>query len=117
MNTEYNARLREFSETYEFFEGGDIGQQIVEAGERLAALCLQEEAIDEGMTRLHRAFGLPDLPFDYQGDRSWRALWAETPRADLATLPLAQLLTRLNGYAFYGLSPASDGECCDVEEV
>ena len=60
------------------------------------------------MIGLHRNFGLPDLPSHYVGERSWRALWAATSSADLATLPLAPPVRSLNAYAFYGLSPRSD---------
>jgi hypothetical protein len=115
MENEYNGRLREFGEVYEDFEAEDVRDLILRAGERLAALCLDENAVDAAMKCLHRALGLPDFPTDYDGDRSWRTLWKETSTVD--DLPLAQRLTSLNAYAYFGLSPTHDGQPCKIEDV
>jgi len=115
MENEYDARLREFGEVYEDFEAEDVRDLILRAGERLAALCLDENAVDAAMKCLHRALGLPDFPTDCDGDRSWRTLWKETSAVD--DLPLAQRLTSLNAYAYFGLSPTHDGQPCKIEDV
>ena len=78
METEYDVRFREWGEAYEDFEADDVRDLIVRAGERLAAVCLDEEAVDTTMKRLHEALGLPELPTDHEGDRSWRTLWKKT---------------------------------------
>lgn len=114
METEYEMRLREWGEGYEDFEAEDVRDLIVRAGERLGAVCLDEGAVDAAMKRLHKALGLHGLP---EGDYSWRTLWKETPSIDLLDLPLAQRLTSLNAYAYFGLSPASDGQACTVDDV
>ncbi len=117
METEYDVRFREWGEAYEDFEADDVRDLIVRAGERLAAVCLDEEAVDTTMKRLHEALGLPELPTDHEGDRSWRTLWKKTSSGDLLDLPLAQRLTSLNAYAYFGLSPARDGQTCTTDDV
>jgi hypothetical protein len=117
MENEYDARLREFGEVYEDFEAEDVRDLILRAGERLAALCLDEDAVDAAMKCLHRALDLPDFATDHNGGRSWRALWKQTSSANLLDLPLAQRLTSLNAYAYFGLSPSYDGQPCEIEDV
>jgi hypothetical protein len=117
MVHEYYARLREFGEVYEDFEADDIRKLIVRAGDRLAACCLDETAVDAAMKSLHLALGLPDFAPDHDGDRSWRTLWEKTSSGDLLDLPLAQRLTSLNAFAYFGLAPTDDGQPCTVEDV
>jgi hypothetical protein len=88
METEYDARLREWGEAYEDFEADDVRDLIVRAGERLAAVCLDEEAVDTAMKRLHEALRLPELPTDHEGDLSWRTLWKKTSHIGVESLGL-----------------------------
>jgi hypothetical protein len=119
MELEYETRLREFGEIYEDFEARDVCELIVRTGDRLAAICLDDAAVDAAMKCLHRSLGLPDFPADHEGDPSWRALWRETSDVNLLDLPLAQKLTGLNAYAFFGLPPTNDKTCTakDVSSV
>ena len=117
MDQDYESRLREFGEAYTDFEADDVGKLIINAGDRLAALCLDENAVDTTMKFLHRALDMPDFPPDHAGDLSWRTLWRETGTGNLERLPLAQKLTSLNAYAHFGLSPASDGRNCTIEDI
>src|SRR5258708_16019603 len=78
MEQDYNDRLQEFGKAYEDFEAIDVCKLIVREGERLAALCLNEEAINKAMICLHSALGLSDLPLDRLHDVSWKTLWEET---------------------------------------
>jgi hypothetical protein len=118
METEYDARNREFGEAYEDFEAHEVANLIVRAGERLAALCLDDNAIDAAMKCLHHALGLvEDFPIDYDGDRSWRTVWDAANSNFLEGLPLAQRLTSLNAYAYFGLSPTHDGQSCTIEDI
>ena len=117
METEYEARAREWGDTYEDFESDDVRDLLTAAGERLAAVCLDEGAVDTAMKGLHSALGLPDFAADHDGNRSWRTLWAGTSSGDLMILPLAQKLTGLNAYAYAGLSPTADGQSCTTQEV
>jgi hypothetical protein len=117
MENEYDTRLREFGEVYEDFEAEDVRDLILRAGERLAALCLDDDAVDAAMKCLHRTLDLPDFPTDHDGDGSWRNLWKETSSAVLLDLPLAQRLTSLNAYAYFGLPPTHDGQPCKIEDV
>jgi hypothetical protein len=118
MENEYDARSREFGEIYEDFEAHEVANLILRAGERLAALCLDESAVDAAMKCLHHALGLEEhFPIDYTGDRSWRTLWEPSNSTNLEELPLAQRLTSLNAYAYFGLSPAQDGQNCTIEDI
>jgi hypothetical protein len=117
MDQVYESRLNEFGETYTDCEAEDVGQLVIHAGERLAALVLDEAAVDAAMKGLHRALDLPDFASDHTGDRSWQTLWGRTSVVDLETLPLAQKLTSLNAYAHYGLSPTSDGRKCTIDDI
>src|SRR5258708_4170947 len=117
MEQDYNDRLQEFGKAYEDFEAIDVCKLIVREGERLAALCLNEEAINKAMICLHSALGLSDLPLDRLHDVSWKTLWEETSAVELLDLPLAQKLTSLNAYAYFGLSPAFDGNACTLKDI
>jgi hypothetical protein len=117
METEYETRLREFGQAYEDFEADDVRKLIKRAGDRLAALCLNEDAVDTAMKSLHSALGLPDVATDHVGNRSWRTLWEETPTVNLLDLPLAQRLTSLNAYAYFGLSPAHNEQACTIGDI
>lgn len=117
---EYEARLQEFSEEYRDYEEDAIGKLIADTGERLAALCLDEDAVDAAMKCLFRELGLQEnFPIGYEGDRSWRALWAEGNSTYLDVLPLSQRLTSLNAYANFGLSPSEKKPCtiADIQNV
>lgn len=117
MDEEYEARRAEFGEQYDDYEADDLAALIVYTGERLEALCLDEDAVDLAMKTLHRALGLPEFSNLHEGDRSWRALWEETDTGNLETLPLAQRLTSINAYARFGLPPTGDGKPCSIEDV
>jgi hypothetical protein len=118
MEAEYAARQREFGETYENYEATDeVCRLIVRGGDRLAALCLDDQAVEKAMVCLHQSLGLPDFPADFSGNRTWQALWGETPLIALLDLPLAQRLTSLNAYAYFGLSPTDDGEPCTLNDI
>jgi len=117
MDQDYESRVREFVETYTDYEADDVGKLIIHAGDRLAALCLDDDAVDKTMKVLHQALDMPDFSVDYVGDRSWRALWQETGAGDLELLPLGQKFTSLHAYAHFGLSPASDGGTCTIEDI
>ncbi len=112
MENPYTVRLQEFAEAYEDFEASDIRNLIVQTADRLAALCLEDAAVDEAMTRLHCSLGLSGFPTDHVGKRTWRDLWDQTSSVELLDLPLAQRITSLNAYAYFGLSPMNDGEPC-----
>lgn len=116
-HTEYEARLSEWAETYSDLEPVCVCNMIVNAGERLGALCLNDDAVDAAMKALHRKMDLPEFPSDYEGERTWRRLWSETDVSSLAELPLSQRLTSLNAYSFYGLSPREDGGPAAVEDI
>jgi hypothetical protein len=117
MENLYAARLQEFGEAYEDFEASDIQDLIVQTGDRLAALCLNDEAVDEAMTRLHGSLGFSGFPIDHVGNRNWRDLWERTSLAEQLDLPLAQRLTSLNAYAYFGLSPMHDGQPCGLQDI
>ncbi len=117
LENEYGARFLEFGRAYEDFEADGVRELILRSGKALAALCLDQNAVDEAMKCLHRALRLPDFRSGYDGDRSWRALWKETSSNDLLELPLAQRLTSLNAYAYFGLSPLSDWCSCTIDDV
>jgi hypothetical protein len=117
MDQDYESRQNEFGATYTDYEADDVGKLIINAGDRLAALCLDEPAVDAAMKCLHRTLDLPDFPSDHVGDRSWRTLWKQTGTVDLERLPLAQKLTSLNAYAHFGLSPAADGGSCTIRDI
>ena len=117
MENPYTVRQQEFAEAYEDFEESEIRNLIVQTGDRLAALCLDDIAVGEAMTRLHSSLGLSGLPADHVGERSWRELWEQTSPVELLDLPLAQRITSLNAYAYFGLSPMNDGESCGLEHI
>ena len=117
MENPYTVRLQEFAEAYEDFEASDIRNLIVQTADRLAALCLEDAAVDEAMTRLHCSLGLSGFPTDHVGKRTWRDLWDQTSSVELLDLPLAQRITSLNAYAYFGLSPMNDGEPCELEDI
>ncbi|MHC2841718.1 hypothetical protein [Bradyrhizobium diazoefficiens] len=117
MNQVYSDRLQEFGRAYEDFEAADVRTLIVRAGERLAALCLDEEAVNKTMICLHAALGLSELSTEGTHEVSWKTLWEETSLAELLDLPLAQKLTSLNAYAYFGLSPAPDGGPCTLADI
>jgi hypothetical protein len=117
MEQDYSDRLQEFGQAYEDAEPDDLCKLIVREGERLAALCLNEEAVNQTMICLHSALGLSDAPLDHVQDISWRTLWEETPSHRLLDLPLAQKLTSLNAYAYFGLSPAHDGSASTLIDI
>ncbi|WP_085966020.1 hypothetical protein [Bradyrhizobium japonicum] len=117
MDQVYNDRLQEFGRAYEDFEAADVRTLIVRTGERLAAVCLDEEAVNKAMVSLHRALGLSDLSTDRTQEVSWKTLWEETSLVELLDLPLAQKLTSLNAYAYFGLSPAPDGGPCTLADI
>lgn len=116
MDQVYNDRLQEFGRAYEDFEAADVRTLIVRTGERLAALCLDEEAVSKTMICLHGALGLSDST-DLAQNVSWKILWEETSLAELLDLPLAQKLTSLNAYAYFGLSPAPNGGPCTLADI
>lgn len=118
MNATYEERRLEFGAAYEDFEGEDVLKLIVEAGQRLEAICLDDDAVDVAMAGLHAA--MVDSRGSPSGDtveRSWRALWESTGINDSACLPLAQKFTSLNAYAYFGLSPVGDDEPCTIDDV
>lgn len=117
MEKIYDARMQEFGQAYEDFESADVRTLIIRGGERLASLCLDEPAVNQAMICLHRALGLSDLPPDRAKEVSWKTLWEETSLAELLDLPLAQKLTSLNAYAYFGLSPAPDGGPCTLADI
>ncbi|UPT99428.1 hypothetical protein J4G48_0015845 [Bradyrhizobium barranii subsp. apii] len=117
MDQAYNDRLQEFGQAYEDFEAADVRTLIVRTGERLAALCLDEGAVNKAMICLHRALDLSDPSTDRAPEGSWKALWDETSAVELLDLPLTQKLTSLNAYAYFGLSPAPDGGPCTLADI
>jgi len=117
METDYETRLSEFSNTNGDYEADDIAKLIIRAGDQLTALCLDDDAVDTAMKRLHQALDMPGFRSDHTGDSSWRTLWKETDTGNLERLPLAQRLTSLNAYAFFGLSPKADFTDCTVEDI
>jgi len=117
MNHEYEDRLQEFGEGYTDYEADDLCKLIVHTADRLAALCDDEEAVDATMKVLHEALDMPALRADHEGDNSWRTVWLEIGTGDLERLPLAQKLTSLNAYAYYGLSPKSERGPCTIEDI
>jgi hypothetical protein len=117
MTTEYEARLSEWADAYGDLESVSVCNKIVNTGERLRALCLNDNAVDVAMKTLHSEMGLPGFSSDYAGERTWRQLWSETDINSLSELPLSQRLTSLNAYAFYGLSPRADGEPASLDDI
>lgn len=117
MEDAYTSRVQEFGRTYEDSEAADVRSVIVRTGERLAAICLDEEAVNKAMVCLHGALGLSDLPTRQAQKIPWKTLWEETSLVELLDLPLAQKLTSLNAYAYFGLSPASDGGPCSIADI
>jgi hypothetical protein len=117
MQQNLNDRMQEFGKAYEDFEATDVCTLIVREGERLAALCLDDVAINKTMICLHSALGLSDVPLDHVQDISWQTLWEETSSIQLLDLPLAQKLTSLNAYAYFGLSPAHDGSASTLSDI
>ncbi|HEY8578616.1 MAG TPA: hypothetical protein VIL72_01930, partial [Beijerinckiaceae bacterium] len=90
MGTQAEDSMRHWAETFEDFEAADVVTLIRGVGERLAQVCLDENAVDQAMLSLHEALGLPGFPADHAEDRSWRTLWSETRAVDAMELPLAQ---------------------------
>ena len=58
-------------------EGSDIAKLLISSGERLAALCLDDPAVDEAMKTLHRGLGLHayGCPINGEDTRDWRTIW------------------------------------------
>lgn len=117
METPYQRRIQEFGHAYEDFEAVDVRTLIIRAGERLSSLCLDDLAVNKAMICLHQALGLSDLPLSQSREVSWKTLWEETSLTELLDLPLAQKLTSLNAYAYFGLSPAPDGGACTLADI
>lgn len=116
MDTLYTSRLQEFGQTYGDLEAVDVATLIIRAGKRLEAVCLNPEAINQAMTSLHHALGLSESGSNQLQQTSWGTLWEETSPVELLDLPLAQKLTSLNAYAFFGLSPI-DKDPCSLEGI
>jgi hypothetical protein len=120
MENSYDQREHEFAHDYlfdNFCGADDLGKLILHAAERLAALCLDDIAVDGAMKALHEALGLPGFRADHEGDRSWRMLWAESGGSEFELLPLGQTLTSLNAYAYWGLSPNASVGACSIDDI
>lgn len=119
MEQTYKDRLLEFGSAYEDFEAGDLLALIVQAGDRLQALCQDPCAANKAMVCLHTAMGLSNVPLDGTEELPrWKNLWEGTSLSEALDLPLAQKLTGLNAYAYFGLSPASGpSTLADIKEL
>lgn len=117
MKTEYEIRKQEWADNYESFEGDDVRDLIILAGERLAAICLDEEAVSTVMKGLYRALGMPDNSQYQNADVTWRELWQEADSGDALDLNLSQHFVSLNAYAYYGVSLDYHGGLCSIEDI
>jgi len=116
MEERYSDRYFEFGQEWDGHDGDDVAKLIMHAAERLAAVVMDEVAVDEAMSSLYRAAGIPSVPV-YPREGSWRKLWGDLDGSDFDTFPLGQKLTSLNAYAFWGLSPKGERGVCSIDEI
>ena len=111
---EYEERERQFAGDGGDFEGEEILKLIGAAGERIAALCLDDPAVGIAMTTLHKHLHLRGA---YEDPQDWRKLWLDYSGTEADNMPLSQRVTSLSAYAFYGLSPRGTEGACSIENI